>query len=54
MIGRQITDPPVAKKQRKVGSEVDDDEDDINESVVDTLPENQQVNAKKIIRVLTI
>ena len=46
VIGRQITEPPVAKKQRE------NDEDDIDESVIDTLPENQQVSAKKIMRVL--
>ena len=33
---RKITDLPVAKKQRKVESEVDDDEDEIDESVIDT------------------
>ena len=46
---RQITDLPVAKKQRKVESEVDDDEDDIDGSVIDTLPKNQQVNAKMMV-----
>ena len=52
VIGRQITEPPVMKKQRKVESIVDDDEDEIDESVIDTLPENQQVSAKKIMHVL--
>ena len=52
MIGRQITDLPVVKKQRKVESKVDDDEDEIDESVIDTLPENKQVSAKKIMRVM--
>ena len=51
VIGRQITDPPVAKKQHKVESEVEGDEDDIDESVIGTLPENQQYNAKTIMRV---
>ena len=46
VIGWQITEPPVAKKQRE------NDEDDIDESVIDTLPEKQQVSAKKIMRVL--
>ena len=46
VIGRQITEPPVAKKQRE------NDEDDIDESAIDTLPKNQQVSAKKIMRVL--
>ena len=52
MLGRRIAEPHVAKKQRKLESKVDDDEDEINESVIDTLPKNQQVNAKKIMRVL--
>ena len=46
VIGRQITEQPVVKKQRE------NDEDDIDESVIDTLPENQEVSAKKIMRVL--
>ena len=49
VIDQQITDPPVAKKQRKDEEEVGDDEDDIEESVIDTLPENHKVNAKKIV-----
>ena len=52
VIGRQITDPPVVKKQCKVESKVDDDEGDIDKSVINTLPENQQVSAKKIMRLL--
>ena len=52
VIGRKITDPPIAKKQRKVENEVDDDEDDIDACVPDILPENQQVNAKKIVPIL--
>ena len=47
MLGRRITEPLLAKKQREVG----DHDDYIDESVIDTLSENQQVNAKKIMRV---
>ena len=52
MLGRRIAEPHVAKKQLELNSEVEVDEDKINESVIDTLPEYQQVNAKKIMRVL--
>ena len=52
MLGRRIAEPHVAKKQLELNSEVEVDEDKINESVIDTLPENQQVSAKKIMRVL--
>ena len=45
VIDRQITEPPVAKDQHE------NDEDDVDESVIDTLPENQQFSAKKIVRV---
>ena len=48
VISWQITDPPVVKKQCKFESKVDDDVDEIDV----TLPGNQQVNAKKIMRVL--
>ena len=52
MIDRQITEPPVARKQREFKSEMEDDEDDIDESGIDTSSENQQVSAKKIMRAL--
>ena len=45
-IRASLPQPPPVKKQRE------NDEDDIDESVIDTLPENQQVSAKKIMRVL--
>ena len=45
VIGLQIIEPPVAEKQ------CENDEDDIDDSVIDTLPENQQVSAKKILLV---
>ena len=40
------------KKQRTDEVEDNDNNSDIDESVVDTLPENQQIHTKKIIRVL--
>ena len=46
VIGRQMIKLPVVKKQRE------NDEDDIDDSVIDFLPENQQVSDKKIMRVL--
>ena len=51
MLGRRITEPLLAKKQRELNSEVGDHDDYIDESIIDTLSENQQVNAKKIMRV---
>ena len=48
MLARRIIEPPVAKEQRKFHGEVEDHEDDLNESVIDTLLGNQQVNAKRI------
>ena len=47
-----IPQTPVVKKQRTDEVEDNNNNSDIDESVVDTLPENQQIHAKKIIRVL--
>ena len=47
-----IPQPPVVKKQRTYEVRGDDNNDDIDESVIDTLPENQQIHAKKIMQVL--
>ncbi len=40
------------KKKLNVDNEVEEGDDDVDENVVDTLPKNQQVDAKKIMRVL--